>query len=238
MTVRLGRLTVTHALKEGLELTIGEATRLGARAIARRLSASRGNTQLRNAFADEWPRDRSSLGRIRVGFARKWGLNDEIRSCTGLDPGTVTRRLKAEASNKFLENAFPEMEDVSVTVVKDEEPGETDGEDGLDSAAAKALKRSHVGDRRASHAREDESLIGEIREIVGLTPRVVRRRLENAHGGMYVRNVFAAEWPLVLTERTFVQSATRTKHDGSRRSQTATLAVSKRSRASGTCQRK
>ncbi len=104
-------------------------------------------------------------GEMTVGEARDEGLEEEIEGVTGLALATIRGKLRDANGNTKLCNLFRQWPDRL-----DEIAGWT---------ASFALERN---------------VVREIVDFTQLGPRVVKRRLEEAHGKTLVQNVFAEEW--------------------------------------------
>ncbi|MFZ4789764.1 MAG: serine/threonine protein kinase [Candidatus Competibacteraceae bacterium] len=187
---KIGRLTASVALNEGLEDIISNATGLSEQQIKDEFQRVRGNTLVRNAFMDYWPYDASRLGRFTVAFACKAGLQEEIAEATELLEEAVVRRLQKENGRKLLINAFKEM-----TVYDDED--EIEKNDDTNEEEEDAVEaHEDLGQRRVAGVRDDDDAINQLVELlVSISKRTIRGRLKKANGRMLVRNLFANNWP-------------------------------------------
>ncbi len=107
------------------------------------------------------------LGKATALTARETDLAGEIARVTSLSPQTVVRRLNA-AHGKTLVR----------TVFENEWPNNLEG----------------IGRTLVRDALESRSFLAQIADILSLSSRAVRQRLESASGRSMVRTVFADEW--------------------------------------------
>jgi len=104
-------------------------------------------------------------GETTVGEAREGDFEEAIERVTGLSLSTIRTKLRDANGNTKLRNLFRQW------------PERVD----------------EVASWTANFALQCE-VIPEIAAITALGPRVVKRRLEEAHGKTLVQNVFSAEW--------------------------------------------
>jgi len=191
---KIGRLTASVALNEGLEDIISNATGLSEQQIKDKLQRVRGNTLVRNAFMDYWPYDASRLGRFTVAFACKAGLQEEIAEATELSEEAVVKRLQEENGRRLLINAFEEM-----TVYDDDQDDDEDeiekNDDTNEEEEDAVEAHEDLGQRRVAGVRDDDDAIDQLVDFLGISQRTIRRRLNRVNGLMLVRNLFADNWP-------------------------------------------
>lgn len=84
-----------------------------------RIEQSSDEATLRQILDDQWPASPDIIGRLTMGFVRRWGLRRDVEDVLGITPHLFTRRLKEEHGRTLVRNAFA-----------DRWPGSDEGPDG------------------------------------------------------------------------------------------------------------
>jgi hypothetical protein len=113
------------------------------------------------------------LGAIRVSSAKRLGLESQIEKVTGLPAATISRRLGDAHGATLLESLF---EDDWFFV--DE-----------------LMELSELSEMTVASARDDETVMDNLRLVTGLTLRTIRKRFADTHGATKLSTCFAKEWP-------------------------------------------
>jgi hypothetical protein len=154
-------------------------TGLTAVRVARRLREVTPDTPLRRAFAEQWPNEADALGDLRVALARRADLTPEIVRALGLNAGVAVRRLTGASANAKLKTVFPELSKADLASPEAAGLGET---------PVQAIRNAAV-------------LVPWLAGRTQLAERVVRKRLRDAHGAKFLRNLLPERWPWNLGDR-------------------------------------
>lgn len=200
----LGQQTAAAARGDDfIVAAIAGAITMDTRWVRRHLNAANGRTRVRRVFEDHWPTvtpseiedpadsqpawELTELGSETAAAARNdQEMVEAISAVVGMSTRWVRRLLNTAHGRtrvrRVFETRWPNGPDVENVFDDDESvPEDWDEEE--------------LGEQTAASARDDDGIIEAIGELVDMTTRGVRRRLNAANGRTKVRNVFEDRWP-------------------------------------------
>lgn len=180
----LGEQTAAAARDDDEMLdAIATVTEISRRWVRRKLNAAHGRSKIRNVFAGYWADDSTQssrtwsldeLGVLTAAAARRDSeIIDAIAAEIPLSKRWIKRLLNAAGSRTHVKNAladyWPELEDAERTAA--------------------------LGSMSCAAVRDDEELIEEIADLLGVSRRTVRRAVTDEDGRARISRVFEDRWP-------------------------------------------